>query len=92
MSESLPRNLIAENHPVFQGESVTGDWPRQGWRKLSDGETIQDKDETACVSCLLSYTGDRWTPAWEAAIGKIVAEEAMGDMDGRDRVWRRRRE
>jgi hypothetical protein len=77
------RHQISSNHPVFGGH-----------RKLEDNDTLQEFDETACVSCLLSLDGDRWVsvlPEWQDRLGKTIREVCDDGMsaDGWERVFRR---
>lgn len=79
------RKQINPSHPVF------GD----GYRMLEDNDIIIFGDQTACVSCLLSMNGDRWiiiNEHWGNIIGKTVkyACEETSDVDGNERVFRRR--
>ena len=78
---------ISDNHPVFGDE----------YRKLDDDDIISLNDQTACVSCLLSLSGDKWvdvTEKWFSdGIGKTVAWYRNNSIDGdrSERVFRRRR-
>ena len=79
------RHDIRPQHPVF-GEA---------WRKLSDHELLQDSDQSACVSVLLSLHGGRWVNVGEEFphnVGKTVREacDLQQDFDGYERVFRRR--
>ncbi len=73
------RNEINANHPVF------GD----GYRKLEDHETIEQGDQTACVSCLLSPEGDTWVEIPEI-VGMTVLDSLADDADAEERVFRRK--
>lgn len=80
------RHKISSKHVVFEGR-----------RKLQDTDTLQEFDETACVSCLLSLEGDVWRPVmpeWKNRLGKTIREicDEGTDADGSERVFRRRHE
>lgn len=65
-----------------------------GFRLLREDETLDADDETVCVSTLLSGRED-WhavTPSWSDLLGKTVREvcDDHSDMDGRERLFRRR--
>lgn len=85
MSEQK-RHKLSDRHPVI------GD----GWFLLDDNDVLQDGDQTAYVSELLSYRGGFWantdSEEWDGCRGKSVryACEESGDADGHERVFRRR--
>jgi hypothetical protein len=80
------RKQINPNHIVF-GE---------GYRMLNDDDTLEEGDQTACISSLLSFNGDKWVsviPEWKDEIGKTIGE-ILGpnslDADAGERVFRRK--
>lgn len=71
-------------HPVLAGA-----------RLLSDGDVLEESDETACTSTLLDpINPEPWVRLEDHAdlsglIGRTVAEALEGDMDAAERVFRR---
>lgn len=74
---------LAPTHPVFGSE----------YRKLLQDDIIRIGDETGCVSTLLRQQPEHWRKivdgTWVGVTVKIAQEE-QGDIDGRERVFRRR--
>ena len=80
------RYQISTTHAVF------GD----GHRMLTDDDILQEGDETACVSSLLSVEyHEGWCsiiPEWSSSIGKPISEiinEHSLDADHAERLFRR---
>ena len=81
------RTQLNPQHPVV-GE---------GYRLLAGNETLTGSDSTARVSLLLSLDGEGWSTLYATypeAVGWTVDMVCtdLGDMDGRERVFRRRTE
>lgn len=85
MTELRRNQKISPRHPVF-GE---------GYRMLDDDDVLQEGDQTACVSMLLGYDGDRWVEVtaedFPNDLGKTIGwyREESSDADRWDRVFRR---
>jgi hypothetical protein len=75
----------------------------RGWRLLEDHEVIERTDSTACLSTLLAdhegWTGldephpdlgDEWASAVGQSVGQYITSDP--DMDGWERIFRRRTE
>ena len=78
------RKKISDRHAIF------GD----GHFVLKDDEVVQEGDQTGTLSTLLSISyHEGWRTVTEDFTGKTVRElcEEDGDMDGDERVFRRRR-
>ena len=75
---------ISPSHPVIGAPF---------YRKLEDDDILQESDETACVSCLLSESGEYWRsimPDWTDCVGISVASALDKDADSRERIFRRK--
>jgi hypothetical protein len=75
---------ISPSHPVIGAPF---------YRKLEDDDILQESDETACVSCLLSESGEYWRsimPDWADCVGTSVASALDKDADSRERIFRRK--
>ena len=88
MSEKPIRLRIAKTHPIFGGPE---------WRKVGEDEFLNQTDQTACISTLFSLEHpEQWHSIddadWCDYLGKTVRFvcEGLGDMDGGERVFRRR--
>ncbi len=82
---------IFSRHRVPAGHIIIGD----GYRLLDDDEVIEEGDEEALLSCLLSldyHLG--WRAVCPHAVGQTVAKECTWDapnIDAWDRLFRRRK-
>ncbi len=79
------RRKLSRKHPVI-GE---------GYRLLQDDDVLEAGDQTARVSCLISYEGEPWIsvlPQWNDDFGKTIRAvcEDGPDADGWERVFRRK--
>lgn len=81
------RNTIHENHTVFDG-----------YDKLDDKDVLQSGDETAVISTLFHkgiyhegwHVINKECPDWGKDIGKTIEKAIETDMDGWERLFRRK--
>lgn len=63
------------------------------WRLLASEDVLQEGDETACLSLLTTKDPDfheDWQAVHSSAYGTTVAQDLAADMDGGERLFRRR--